>query len=717
MTRKERRAARKPTLNATSDRSAVVGRLIAQAAQDFAAGRLPDAAALLWKAVRADPTAAVVHSNLAVILEQLGQPDDALAASRRALVLAPDQPDAYYNMGIALSTLGRKGDAATAYRRAITLNPFDAEALSNLGGLLSEDGDADEAIAVCRRAIALDDRQASAHANLGAALKSKGQIDEAIAACRRAVALAPTLAKAHADLGAALLMQGKPEEAIDCCRTAIETTPGLLEAYLYLGAAFFSVGRLHNARVCCDYVLGVNPSYAEALYNRGNALQDQGRSDDAIACYQRALTVKPDYAHAHNNLQMQLHYSSRYSAAEILDHARTFARHIEPAKHPLHFANAPDPHRQLRIGYVSGDFRRHPVGYFLAPVLDNHDRTAVQIVCYSNNAHGDDMTDRLRRRSDQWRNIVGLSDAAAAALIATDGIDILIDLAGHTGLNRLALFASKPAPVQASWLGYWGTTGLAAMDYVLSDAVTVPPGEARWYGERVIRLPGGRFCYAPPDDAPIPAAEPPMRRNGHVTFGSFNNLAKLGPGVIALWAAVLRAVPSSRLLLKWASLADDEVRQRLRATFEAAGVEAERLELRAASPHAAMLAEYDDVDIALDPFPFSGGLTSCEALWMGLPVVTLPGSEAPSRQTLGFLQALDRAEWIAASPADYVEIAGALAADGDRLGLLRQTQRRRMADSSLCDGPTFTRGLEKAYREMWWGWCETQQRTASGETP
>jgi predicted O-linked N-acetylglucosamine transferase (SPINDLY family) len=269
----------------------------------------------------------------------------------------------------------------------------------------------------------------------------------------------------------------------------------------------------------------------------------------------------------------------------------------------------------------------------------------------------------------------------------------------------LPLFARKPAPVQVTWLGYWGTTGLATMDYLLSDALTTPPEEDHFYCERVVRLPGCRFCYAPPDYAPQPTADPPMRRNGYVTFGSFNNLAKVTPEVVALWAVLLQTVPQARLLLKWPTLADASVRQRFTDAFAAAGIGAERLILRGKSPHADMLAEYDDIDVALDPFPFSGGLTSCEALWMGVPVVTLPGERAPSRQTLGFLRALDLGEGAASSPAAYVDIAAALATDGTQLGVFRRTLRQRMAASPLCDGPSFTRGLETAFRDMWRQWC------------
>jgi predicted O-linked N-acetylglucosamine transferase (SPINDLY family) len=310
------------------------------------------------------------------------------------------------------------------------------------------------------------------------------------------------------------------------------------------------------------------------------------------------------------------------------------------------------------------------------------------------------MTRRLQGAADYWRAIVGTADSDAAAMIMRDRIDILIDLSGHTGRNRLPLFALRPAPVQASWLGYYGTTGLDAMDYLLMDEAAVPPGEERDYSETVLRLPLGRFCYAPPDYAPAPG-EPPSLQRGFVTFGSFNNLTKMGPQVVALWADVLRAAPASRLLLKWKSLDDAHVRRGIVAAFEAAGIASERLELRGFSPHPEMLAEYNEIDVALDPFPFGGGLTSCEALWMGIPVMTLPRDRPASRQTAGFLGLVGLGDCIASSPEDYVRLVVAMAADRDRLRELRRMLRLRMAASPLCDGALFTPTLEAAYRHMW----------------
>jgi len=369
----------------------------------------------------------------------------------------------------------------------------------------------------------------------------------------------------------------------------------------------------------------------------------------------------------------------------------------------------PRPDRRLRIGYVSGDLRFHPVGYFLDKVFAAHDASAVEIYCYANTVTSDAITDRLRAASHQWRVIAGLPDEAVVAQIRDDGIDILIDLAGHTDMNRLLMFALRPAPVQVSWLGYFGTAGLGAIDYTLMDKASVPPGDERWFREAIARLPYGRFCYQPHAEAPEPAA-PPVCRRGYVMFGSFNNIAKIGPDVVQLWARVLDAVPRSRLLLKWTSLGEARARHRLVEAFAAAGIAEDRLELRGKSPHREMLGEYGDMDLALDPFPFGGGITSCDALWMGVPVLTLPGDRPASRQTLGFLQSLGLDDLVAASPDDYVAKAAQWAGDADRLAELRRTLRPRMAAAPLCDGPLFTRALEAALREMW-------RRCCGGEAP
>lgn len=606
---------------------------------------------------------------------------------------------------VRLHLAGNLSDAEQIYRQILQIEPCNADALHLLGVAAYQTGRHDLAVDMIGKAIVQNSGAASFHKSHGNVYLAQGKWAEATSSYGRALSLKPDDAEAHKNLGGALEKLGRLNEAAVAYEKAVSLKPDMAEVHGALGNILQTLGRFDAAITSYGRALVLKPDLVEVHNNLGTVLREQGRMEEAIASYRRALALKPDLPEAHNNLLMTLHYVSQISNEALLSAARHFGVMFNRPAKIKPFANLRDRERRLRIGYVSGDFRYHPVGFFLTRVLRAHDRERVEIFCYSNSMIADAMTERLRETSDHWSNIAGMPDAVAASLIECDGIDILVDLSGHTADNRLLLFALRPAPVQVSWLGFFGTTGLAAMDYVLMDSVSVPAGEERWYVESVARLPRGRFCYEAPEMVPAPSS-PPVFQRGHVTFGSFNNIAKLGLDIISLWARVLQAVPRSRLVLKWKSLGDESPRQRLREAFAAAGVTADRLEFRGGSPHHEMLAEYADIDIALDPFPFGGGLTSCEALWMGVPVVTLPGDRPASRQTLSFLQAMELEELAAVSPSDYVALCVALAADPDRLSHLRQSLRARMAASPICDGPSFTRAVEVAYRDMWHRWCD-----------
>ncbi|HTI66053.1 MAG TPA: tetratricopeptide repeat protein [Caulobacteraceae bacterium] len=613
---------------------------------------------------------------------------------------------------------GKKGGAAPVQHRpgapssGVAARVAEAEAHQNLGAAALASGRPEEAAEAFRRVIALLPGYAGGRYNLGHVLQALGRPGEAAEAYRQAIALQPDHLAAHNSLGAVLKAMGRPDEAAACYRRALELKPDFAEGWYNLGAVFLAAGRLDEAADAYRRALDLKPDYAEAHANLGNAFQAMGRFADAAAAYQRAIDLKPDFATADSNRLLCLLYSPDITPGSLLaEHRRWDERHgRRPGPSPAAHANPREPGRRLRIGYVSADFGAHPVGWFLTRVLAAHDRAAFEVSCYDNGGLDDEVTARLRASAHHWRNLVGVGDDDAAAMVRGDGIDILVDLSGHTAKNRLPLFTRRPAPVQASWLGYPGTTGLSSIDYLVMDTAVMPPGAERRCSEAVVRLLHSRFCYDPPAYAPAvadPGGQP-------VTFGSFNNLTKVGPEVVRLWTAVLEAAPGSRLVLKSKSLADPAARRRLEDAFAACGLAPDRLELRGASPHAQMLAEYGGVDIALDPFPFCGGLTSCEALWMGVPVVTLPGDRPASRQTLGFLDALGLGEFAAGSPADYVRVAAALAADPERRAQLRRSLRPRMAASSLCDGPLFASALESALRAMWRRWCAGEPPAAIG---
>jgi predicted O-linked N-acetylglucosamine transferase (SPINDLY family) len=540
-----------------------------------------------------------------------------------------------------------------------------------------------------------------------------GQLQEAEVGYRQVLDQEPGNCNALNLLGTLAYQTGHWEAAQDLISRAIKAQPDYAEAYCNLGVLQEGQARFVEAAASYRLAIEIEPGLVQAHHNLGKVLLEQGLAQEAVACFERVVAAKPDSAKDFSGLLCNLHYPSGITQATLWQRHREFNTRFA---HPLSAAALPhgrsnEPARRLRIGYVSADLRDHSVSFFFEPVLAAHLREQFEVVCYSGTTRPDAVTARLREHADLWRDTPTLSDADMADLIRQDRIDILVDLSGHTLGNRLLVFARKPAPVQVSWLGYIDTTGLDAIDYGIWDAFTVPPGNERWFSEKVVRLAHGRFCYAPPDYAPEVAPLPALQR-GHVTFGCFNNPAKISPETIALWAKLLHAVPHSHLLLKMTSLSDAQVRQHYLDLFSATGIATERIELRGASAHAEMLAEYGDMDIALDPFPFSGGLTSCEALWMGVPVITLPGELPASRQTLGYLSLLQLGSLAADSEESYLNNAAELGRDLDYLQLLRQTLRQKMRTSPLCDATAFTHELEQAYRQMWQTWCKNDTTNA-----
>lgn len=663
------------------------------------AGQFAEAQRFYGEALALDARQADALHLLGVIAHQGGEDEKAVEMIRAAIGVNPQIADYHSNLGNVLLALGRHEDSVASYEAALRLRPDYAEGHYNLGNALQAQARFEAALAAYDAAIALRPGYVEAFSNRSNALAALGRAAEAISACEAAIRLNPAYEIAHYKLGNMLLEAKKFDAAIAAYNQAIRLRPDYAEAHANRGNALISLGQAAQALPAFEAALRVTPQLASAHYNLGTALQALSRFEGAIAAYENAIRLQPDYARPHSNLVMCLHYHAGHDEAAILKAAQRYAAHVTPRKREA-FANTRETERRLRVGYVSGDFYSHTVADYFAPVLAAHDPEAVEVFCYHNSHNVDDMTKKLRAAAPHWRDVAGLTDEECTARIMADEIDILVDLSGHTNGNRLDVFAGRAAPVQASWLGFWGTTGVAAMDYVISDSDTIPPGREALYSEKVHRLPGSRFCYQPPAYAPVPAP-PPSLGGGAVTFGSFNNLAKVGPKTIMLWAQVLHAVPDARLLLKWNSLGNESVRQELVAAFKSAGIGPERLILRGGSLHHVMLGEYADVDIALDPFPFSGGVTSCEALWMGVPVLTLPGASAASRQTLGFLRAIGRPEWAAGNAEEFVRMAATLAGNKQKLAECRAEQRARMAASALCGPKSFTQELEAAYRTLW----------------
>jgi len=601
---------------------------------------------------------------------------------------------------------GQLAEADHACRQALGIDPDNADALHLLGVIAGQTGFHEQSLQLIDQALAISPNFAEAHANRGVALMALGRGPEAVASFQQSAKLKPDHVMAYYGLGNALGNQGDLDDAAKAFRQALAIAPNFVEAQNNLAMVLQRQDRLDEALEGFEKAVAMGPPSAQLQYNLGVTLHHAARLEEAVGAFETALTLKPDHVQAHSNILLARQYLPG-SAESLLEAHRDFdRRHARPLRPTAPtWRNEADPERRLRIGYLSGDFSTHPVGYLLAGPLAAHDPAQVEVFCYSNGSRADAMTERLRASAHHWREIGGRSDGTAAPLIREDEIDILVDLSGHTDKNRPLALARRAAPIQVSWLGYPGTTGLESVDYAIMDHAVAPDGADAWFTEALVRLPHSRFCYSPPDFAPEPK-DVSGRAGAPVVFGSFNNLAKIGPDVVALWARVLDAVAGSRLVLKWKALNQPGVRQRVAAAFAAHGVGPDRLELRERSPHAEMLAQYGDIDVALDSFPYGGGATSAEALWMGVPVVTLPSDRVAARQTLGFLAELDLQDLAAASPDDYVRIAAALAADPARRAELRRTLRGRMQASPLTDAKAFTPGLEQAYRQMWRRWCE-----------
>ena len=600
----------------------------------------------------------------------------------------------------------RLHEAKEAYSRICQIDKGDAESWFMLGVINGNLKNADEAMACFGKAIELRSDYALAHYNIGNLLYVQGKPEEAVKAFREAVRLDPQYAVAHGNLGYALLTLGRDDEALSCFREQARLNPENAEALTNLGNLLQRDGHLGEAVTCYRKALRLNPASAKTHDNLGNALCKQGMYMEAVAHQRQAVQLNPGDAKAYSNLLLTLHYLPEQNPGiNFSEHKRWAAVYARPMAVSPTYTNSRDPERRLRVGYVSSDFRTHSVSYFFEPLLADRARSMVETICYSAAAHPDATTERLRRQAGQWRDISSITDERAADMIRSDKVDILVDLAGHTAGSRVAIFAHKPAPVQVTYLGYPDTTGIAAIDYRLADDLTDPVGQDVFYTEKLIRLAGCFLCYQPHVECPVVAPLPALEK-GYVTFGSFNNLAKINPKVVALWAELLQDVQGARLLIKNSSLTDPGTREHYHALFEQHGISRERIEFLGRIPtQAEHLALYGRMDIALDTFPYNGTTTTCEALWMGVPVVTLVGRTHAGRVGLSLLTSFGSKEWIAESPRQYISLASNLADDVQKLAALRAGLRQRMTDSPLCDGQSFARKVEAAYREMWRTWC------------
>jgi len=660
---------------------------------------------LITRALAIDGNAPQLHHDLGLAYGALGRYEEAVISFRRALERAPDFAEAHLSLGLALFNQGRLAEAGQCFQQALAIRPDLVPAHYNLGLILIRQDRLDEAADCYRNALALRPDLAEAHLNLGLVYSRQDRLDEAGDSYRAALALKPGLVLAHYNLGLALYNQGRLNEAADSYRKALALQPDHVETHLDLSLLYGDVGRVDESVACAREALAVDPRHAKAHLSLGIALLRQGRIDEAADCCRRALELDSGLVDAHSALLMVMQYSAAGAATEFLAEHRRFADRFETPLQPRRrpHANTRDPERRLRLGYVSADFCYHSVAFFFQPILAAHDRDSFEVACYSNSNQHDAMADRLQAGADRWVPCRGLTDEQLAERVRADAIDILVDLSGHTRGNRLLAFARRPAPVQVTYLGYPGTTGLEAMDYRLCTADTDPPGAEAWHSERLFRLPRSLWVYRPPVELAGDAGSAPAARSDTITFGSMNMLAKVSPQTFSLWAGILLRLPEARLAMT--GIPEGDARTLIRQRFTAQGIAAERLELHGKLAYVDYRELLRRIDIALDPFPYNGTTTTCDTLWRGIPMVSLAGETSVARSGYALLKMVELEELVAPDEAAYVRIAVELARDADRLMALRAGLRARFEASPLRDEGGFTRELETAYRTMWREWC------------
>ena len=698
-------------------------------------GRLDAAIATFRRALELSPETGEIWSMLSNALRESGLLDEAIDAGRRAAEKNPWLGDAHLNEGAALHLAGRIGDARISYLVATTLPSSRAVALGNLelsqaersepdalvDALLRRPNDAARLYELARRikrsrpaaavllfewglALAPD---ALAAREVALALWELGHIARAMTRLVQAIDLDDRHVGAFRTLGDWLARQDPNRHRDNSWKDLLERCPDDVLSLVNLGAAAQRRGfavegvRLHRRAIALE------PGCLEAHLNLGSALSDQGLADESVAVYRNALGVAPRSWPIYSNLLFTLHLDPRQTRQAIFDEHVAYGRQLSasvPAALPC--SNVRDPERRLRVGYVSPDFRNHPVAHFIEPVLRAHDPAAVEVFCYSDAEHPDSVTERLASLVPHFTATTPLRHPELLERIRADGIDVLVDLAGHTARNRLPVFAHRASPVQVSWLGYFDTTGVPAVDYRIADACSVSAADEAYFVEKVVRLPRSANCYLPP--AFTEPASAPCLANGYITFGCFNNPMKVGREVVAAFGEILRRVPESRVLFKYTAFNDPLRRARYLSWLGEEGIDEARVQFEGPSALPEFLESFGKIDIALDPFPYSGETTALHTLWMGVPLVVLEGPSLVQRLASRVLRICQRDAWLASSREEYVQIAVELAADRERLDRARRELRAELSASPLLDHAGVTRELEAAYRDMWRRWCASE---------
>jgi predicted O-linked N-acetylglucosamine transferase (SPINDLY family) len=639
----------------------------------------------------------------AIAHHERGQLPQAEDLYRAILNQQPNHPDALELLGVLFHQRGQHEDGLYLIDQAIATSPHVGVYHNNRGEVLRTLNRLEEAVAAFRRAIDLKLQIPQSLSNLGLALEALGRYGEARLQFQNSLTIRPQHVQTWIALARVNLIEDYLEEAAHAARTALQHDPNAAEAHHLLGTTLrFAAPVLAEKHL--RRAIELEPGHQEVFLHLAHALHEQARLADTIRVLQQAIRLDPSDRAAGDLLLFTLNETHEATPEQIAEQHRQWAdKHTEHLSSPnITFPNSRNPNRRLRIGYVSPDFRTHSVARFLEPILQAHDPEQVEVFCYANVQKPDDVTERLKQLAHHWRDIHRMDVEPAVKMVRADKIDILIDLAGHTSGNCLLLFAHRPAPVQFTYLGYPNTTGMTAIQYRLTDSIADPPGQSdEFYTERLIRLPTTFLTYA----SPI-GPEPAPRPKGPITFACYNRASKITTEVIEVWSHILKTLPESRLLLKGLSINEPEAREQRQAQFATHGIEPWRITFGALQlSHAGHLEEYHAIDVALDPFPYNGTTTTCEALWMGVPVVTFAGQTHASRVGASILTHVGLKELIARSPDEYVRIAVGLINDAPRLRDLRSNLRDRMKNSPLLNPIALTRAIEEAYRQAWTEWC------------
>ena len=664
-------------------------------------GQMTEAVSSLNQAIMIEPTLSEAYFNRANTFRNIAQHEQALVDFDRAIAIRGEYAEAFLNKGMLLKHLNRTAEALASYDQALAAKPEYADAFLNRGELLMEWGLFELALESYDFAIAAKPDYAGAHNNRGNANYNLKRFDEALKSYKTATALRPDFPEGFLNIGATLMEISQFREALIFYQHAIVLKPDYPDAYNNLALALKEAKRYDEALANFDKSLVLKPDYAQTHNNRGVVLKELRIFDEALDCFQEALRLAPGYFSTHSNLLFTMNYMDQVPIAERLHEAKLFGANASVGANPKFekWRNTHAP-QKIRLGFVSGDFGNHPVGYFLEGLLSHLDTSKFELVGYTTDPLEDNLTLRLKEKFQLWRSLFGNRDSAAAQMIHEDGVHILIDLSGHTAKNRLPVFAFKPAPVQASWLGYFATTGVREMDYFIGDPYVTPPHEEHHFSERIRRLPETYLCFTPPSTQ-IEVGALPALVNGYVTFGSFNNFSKINAAVITLWAEVLHVVKDSRLFMKAAQFDDLDVVAEARHLFESHGVAPERLSFGGQTNRTDYFKAYNRVDIALDPFPYPGGTTSVEGLWMGVPVIARKGHRFIAHNGETIAHNAGQAHWIAEDDNDYLRKAVLFSSDLAALARTRAALRGQVIAAPICDAARFAGHFEALMEDMW----------------